>query len=89
MRTTFLGLAAALGVAAGFFAGRASADPYKYCAIYSGGRGGGGTNCGFITLAQCRDTISGVGGTCTFNPYYDGVSFDGATPVRRHKRHPS
>jgi len=76
MRTTFLGLAAALGVAAGFFAGRASADPYKYCAIYSGGRGGGGT-------------ISGVGGTCTFNPYYDGVSFDGATPVRRHKRHPS
>jgi len=87
MRASLLALALVTGVAA--FAGTASADPYKYCAVYSGGRDGGGTNCGFITLAQCRATISGVGGACAFNPFYDGVSFDGDRPARRlHRRHP-
>ena len=28
-------------------------DPYPWCAFYSGD-GGGGTNCGFLTLEQCR-----------------------------------
>jgi hypothetical protein len=60
------------------------ADPYRWCAEYSGGRdGGGGTNCGFVTLEQCRATISGIGGLCTLNPFYDGRPFD---PERRHKR---
>jgi Protein of unknown function (DUF3551) len=40
--------------------GTASADPYKWCAVESGG----GTNCGFVTIEQCRATISGMGGTC-------------------------
>ena len=41
--------------------GRASADPYRWCAIDNVG---GGTNCGFVTIEQCRASISGVGGSC-------------------------
>jgi hypothetical protein len=55
--------------------GRAE-EPYAWCAIYSGGREGGGTNCGFVTWAQCMATISGIGGTCIDNPAYPG-------PVKR------
>lgn len=36
-----------------------AADPYKWCAV-----DGGGTNCGFVTIEQCRDSISGRGGSC-------------------------
>lgn len=42
---------------------------YPWCAVYSE-RTGGGTNCGFSTLAQCRATISGIGGWCVPNPAY-------------------
>jgi len=45
-------------------------DPYPWCAVY-GGRGGGGTNCGFLTLAQCRATVSGIGGSCEPNQFYN------------------
>jgi hypothetical protein len=41
--------------------GTASADPYRWCAIESVG---GGTNCGFVTIEQCRASVSGVGGFC-------------------------
>ena len=45
-------------------------DPYPWCAVY-GGRGGGGTNCGFLTLEQCRATVSGIGGSCELNQFYN------------------
>ena len=35
-------------------------DPYPWCAVY-GGRGGGGSNCGFSTWQQCMATVSGIG----------------------------
>jgi hypothetical protein len=44
------------------------ADPYRWCAEY----GGGGTNCYFLTLEQCRAAVSGVGGFCVPNNFYDG-----------------
>jgi hypothetical protein len=51
----------------------AQADPYRWCAEYGGGRfGGGGTNCYFMTLQQCRAAISGMGGFCRHNQFYDG-----------------
>jgi hypothetical protein len=54
-------------------------DPYKWCAVYGGlFAGGGGTNCGFRTYRQCLATVSGVGGTCQPNPFYN--------PGRRHYR---
>jgi hypothetical protein len=37
------------------------AQDYPWCAIYNGGRGGGGTNCGFTTFQQCMDTARGLG----------------------------
>jgi len=45
-------------------------DPYPWCAVY-GGRDGGGTNCGFLTLEQCRATVSGIGGSCELNQFYN------------------
>jgi hypothetical protein len=43
---------------------------YPWCADYSGERNGGGTNCGFVTRAQCMATISGIGGWCRQNGAY-------------------
>jgi len=51
----------------------ARADPYRWCAEYAGGgQGGGGTNCYFLTLEQCRASVSGIGGFCRENGFYDG-----------------
>ena len=60
-------------VAAVSFGESAKADPSRWCAHSRGGRfGGGGTNCYFVTLAQCRAAVSGVGGFCVPNNFYDG-----------------
>lgn len=51
----------------------AQADPYRWCAVYAGGEtGSGGSNCYFLTLEQCRAAISGMGGFCEPNQFYDG-----------------
>ena len=71
-------------LAAGLPGGEARADPYRWCADYSGGGLGGARNCYFITLEQCRATVSGAGGTCTPNPFYTGPPSDG--PPRRPVR---
>jgi hypothetical protein len=47
-----------------------AAIEYPWCAQYSGGDDGGGRNCGFSTLEQCRATVSGVGGFCEPNLFY-------------------
>jgi len=52
----------------------AKADPYRWCAEYTGGALGGSSNCYFLTLEQCRATVSGVGGYCSPNPFYTGGS---------------
>ena len=49
---------------------RAEAQNYPWCAIYSGGMGGGGTNCGFTTFQQCMDTARGLGSFCQPNTQY-------------------
>jgi hypothetical protein len=46
-------------------------DPYPWCAVYSGGAEFGGSNCGFLTLEQCRATVSGIGGFCEPNQFYN------------------
>ena len=64
----------------------AEAQNYPWCAQYSGGGIGGGTNCGFTTLQQCRDTVSGISGFCELNTQYQplpGPHF--STAVRRHR----
>jgi hypothetical protein len=63
----------------------ARADPYHWCAVYGGGSSDdSGTNCYFVTLAQCRAAISGVGGICTPNQFYDGRPV--TTPEDRVRR---
>ena len=37
-------------------------------AIKEGARG---TNCGFLTIEQCRATVSGIGGFCEPNQFYN------------------
>ena len=47
--------------AASMLIGEAFADSYRWCSVDNNG---GGTNCGFVTIEQCRATISGIGGFC-------------------------
>ena len=49
---------------------RAQAQNYPWCAIYSGGMGGGGTNCGFTTFEQCMETARGLGSLCQPNTQF-------------------
>jgi hypothetical protein len=63
------------------------AEPYPWCAQYSGGRSGGGRNCGFVTLEQCRATVSGMGGFCEQNLFYTGPAERPAKHARKHKHH--
>ena len=77
-----LAIAALAVLIAGSLTDQAKADPYRWCAEYGGGRGGG-TNCYFVTLDQCRAAASGNGGFCRPNPYYTG---GGDRPRRRVSR---
>ena len=45
-------------------------NEYPWCAQYRGADSGGGRNCGFSTLEQCRATVSGIGGSCEPNLFY-------------------
>jgi hypothetical protein len=49
---------------------RAEAQNYPWCAIYSEGAAGGGTNCGFTTFQQCMETGRGLGSLCQPNTQY-------------------
>jgi hypothetical protein len=77
-----------IGLLSCSFAGTAQADPYRWCAEYGGGRDGGGSNCWFVTLEQCRAAVSGNGGFCRVNFYFDGRPIvTPEDPVRsRHRR---
>jgi hypothetical protein len=44
-------------------------DPYPWCAVYGGNFGG--SNCGFLTWQQCMATVSGIGGFCQPNQFYN------------------
>ncbi len=44
---------------------------YPWCAHYQGRDLGGAWNCGFTTYAQCMATVSGIGGWCGVNPWYE------------------
>jgi hypothetical protein len=67
----------------------AMADPYRWCAEYGSGIfGGGHTSCYFNTFAQCQASVSGVGGYCRANPFYDGraVTTPEDGPPRRKRQ---
>ena len=64
MYKALFGLAVVAGCAALslFAVSPATAEPYKWCAVYS--VGDAAYNCGFVTIEQCRATVSGIGGFC-------------------------
>ena len=55
---------------------------YPWCAQYSD-EDNNSTNCGFVTLAQCKETVSGIGGFCQENPAYPA-----ALPKPKRQRAP-
>jgi len=62
----------------------AAAIEYPWCAQYSGDDDGG-RNCGFVTLEQCRATISGMGGFCEPNLFYTGPTERPAKRARKRR----
>jgi Protein of unknown function (DUF3551) len=68
MRIMLFVLGIVFGIAA--LATNAEAQNYPWCAVYGGGRGGGGENCGFTTFEQCLETVRGIGGYCERNNTY-------------------
>ena len=79
-----IALVAVVFILAGAAFDTAKADHYRWCADYGGARGG--SNCYFVTLEQCRWTISGItAASCQPNPFYDGP-VDGASTSPRAKR---
>ena len=85
MRIAFAVLFTAFVAATGAGIVPAQADPYPWCAVY-GARGA--SNCGFLTWEQCWAAISGNGGFCNRNNFYDGrpVTTPEDGPARRVKR---
>jgi hypothetical protein len=75
-----LAIAVLATLVAGSLIDSAEADPYRWCAQYSGRTGG--TNCYFMTIGQCQAAVSGVGGFCRPNPFYTG----GGEPRRKARR---
>ncbi|MFY9819428.1 MAG: DUF3551 domain-containing protein [Pseudolabrys sp.] len=56
-------------------------DPYPWCAVY-GGRMSGSSSCGFSIWNQCMATVSGIGGFCQRNSFYNPL----ASASRSRKR---
>jgi hypothetical protein len=73
-------LAVVAVVVVGSGASSAADDPYRWCASYRDGA----TNCYFVTHKQCREAVSGVGGFCRPNPYYNGP--DAPSRITTRKR---
>ena len=61
----------------------AAAQNYPWCAHLDFGDAEG-VNCGFVSNAQCLDTVRGVGGFCAPNYEYQGRPMASA----RHRRMP-
>ena len=72
MKQTMRQLLIALGLAAtALSAGTpAHAQNYPWCEYISGGMGGGGRNCGFVSFDQCMESARGNGGDCRANTMY-------------------
>jgi hypothetical protein len=67
----------------------ARANPYKWCAHLRDPDGGEiGNECYYFTLKQCRDTVSGIGGWCEPNPFYDGRPIVDDYSQPQHPRRP-
>jgi len=81
MRTLLLVLATASAATAFSAAPAAAEQTYPWCAQYAEA----GTNCGFLTLQQCNEAVSGNGGWCDHNVFIEPNVPAGATRAQ-HQR---
>ena len=51
-----------------------------------GDSGLGASNCGFLTIEQCRATVSGIGGFCVPNQFYNPQGPAKGTRKRQERR---
>ena len=65
---------------------RAEAQNYPWCAQYSGDFGGT-VNCGFVSVAQCMATVTGMGGFCVPNNLYQPPVAAGPSRQQSPKHH--
>ena len=70
MRTAIVSLFTLIALISASAIQPAHADPYRWCAQYGGKSGA--TNCYFVTHEQCMAALSGNGGFCNRNTFYDG-----------------
>jgi hypothetical protein len=61
--------AAVLTIMAGWVPLAQAEIVYPWCSYYGGSKMGA-RNCGFSTWEQCQANVSGIGGFCDRNPYY-------------------
>jgi hypothetical protein len=71
MRNIIFATTAVIGIAATAIIAlsNARAENYPWCAVLN--VGDASYNCGFVTIEQCRATVSGFGGFCERNRFYD------------------
>jgi Protein of unknown function (DUF3551) len=84
MRTALFGLVAS--AAALVLVGTADAQAYPvypWCAYLARGS----TNCYFSTFSQCRQYVSGLGGSCSQNPFYGAYGYGAAPRGKRYRRY--
>jgi len=68
LTTAMFAIAVAATATLGTTPARADANA-PFCATTYGLGGSAGTACDFYTLAQCQASVSGVGGSCSANPF--------------------
>ena len=90
MRGLFFGLILGLliAVSGSLSAQAAPYDPYPWCAVY-GGSFSGASNCGFKTIQQCMATVSGIGGSCEPNQFYNPGRSGKRAKAAKSARQPS
>ena len=79
-------IAMGLAVAAIAAGTPAHAQNYPWCEYISGGMGGGGRNCGFVSFEQCMASAQGNGGDCRLNTMYEPPAGAHQT-VRKSRKH--
>lgn len=68
LTTAMFAIAVAATATLGTPSARADANA-PFCATTYGMGGAAGTACNFYSFAQCQAMVSGVGGSCSSNPY--------------------
>jgi hypothetical protein len=81
-----IGIFAATVVLLAMDGGARAEIEYPYCLGANGGYGAGFVTCGFTTMAQCRESVLGMGGWCQANPHYRPAPVTEGRPRRSSRR---